>query len=185
MAKNLLCGGSGHVGAVLAPILQDQGHQVITLAFDESPAIAVLKGRMPVLLNAGLTVVDVRDVAAFTAKAALNAPAGASYVLTGPWAHFRDLSDHLRPYTGHKTVPLQIPLPVLQAIGPLASRIQTRLAAILRLPGRLFTGCRITNMSVVKKPKPILAFCPVRSPTPFAIPGNGCGRGAFLNLRGN
>ncbi|MEY3241897.1 MAG: hypothetical protein RIR11_3336 [Bacteroidota bacterium] len=289
MGKILLCGGSGHVGAALAPILQAQGHQVITLAFDNSPAIGVLKslgivhhhidltryhgfeqafegvdivinlaakvsfrdrdraavepvnvtavkhilmacrqfnvkrlvhfssidvfsgqprsamihensplitpefplayprskrlgqqlvmdavaagldaiiiyptsiigpsdyflrssnrilymlatGRMPVLLNAGLTVVDVRDVAEFTAKAALKAPAGASYVLTGPWAHFRDFADCLQPYTGHKALPFQIPLPILQAIAPLTSRISDTLGGNSPLTRTAFHG---------------------------------------------
>ncbi|MFN7119150.1 MAG: NAD-dependent epimerase/dehydratase family protein [Saprospiraceae bacterium] len=80
------------------------------------------QGRMPLLLNAGLTVVDVRDVVDFTVKAMWDAPAGATYILTGPWAHFKDFADLLAPLTGRKPLPWLIPFELLKWIAPLSSR---------------------------------------------------------------
>jgi len=78
--------------------------------FPNAGLLAICEGRLWALVEGGFNWVDVRDVAEGALRAAEQAPAGASYILSGHWASLCDLAELAREITGVPVPRLVFPL---------------------------------------------------------------------------
>ena len=62
-----------------------------------------LDQKMPITINAGFNWIDVRDVCSAAIKSVDIAKSGNSYILSGTWASFEELSELVSKQTGKKT----------------------------------------------------------------------------------
>ncbi|MBN1284566.1 MAG: NAD-dependent epimerase/dehydratase family protein [Anaerolineae bacterium] len=72
--------------------------------------LAMARGKLPALLDAGFDWVDVRDVVAGAMQAEARAPAGAQYLLSGRWASQREIAQLVEQITGAPVPRLVIPM---------------------------------------------------------------------------
>jgi dihydroflavonol-4-reductase len=107
--------------------------------------LKLARGTLPALVEGGFDWVDVRDVADGTLRAAEQAPAGASYLLSGHWVSVPDLAATVERITGQRAPRFVCPMLLARIGAPFAS-------ALARLTGTrpLFTSVsldalRLTN----------------------------------------
>ena len=63
----------------------------------------IMDQKMPIAINAGFNWIDVRDVCSAAIKSVDIAKSGNSYILSGTWASFEELSELVSKQTGKKT----------------------------------------------------------------------------------
>jgi dihydroflavonol-4-reductase len=99
--------------------------------------LAILRGRLPALIEGGYDWVDARDVAWAAVRAEKLAPVGAKYIISGTWASVRDLAKLSENITGVPASRLIIPGWIARSGAPVAaafsqiSRNQTSYAGFL------------------------------------------------------
>jgi dihydroflavonol-4-reductase len=81
---------------------------------------AMACGRLPMLVDGGFDWVDVRDVAAAAAAAAVRAPAGRRYIVGGRWASMRELAALVCAQVGRTPPRLLCPYPLARAWAPVS-----------------------------------------------------------------
>jgi dihydroflavonol-4-reductase len=72
--------------------------------------LALARGRMLALIEAGFDWVDARDVAEGALRAASHAASGSRYLLSGHWARVREVAAIIEAYTGRRAPRLVFPL---------------------------------------------------------------------------
>ncbi len=82
--------------------------------------LAIARGKLPALVDAGLCWVDIRDVAKGMITAAERANAGSKYLLTGPWVSLTDIARQVCQAAGARTPRLVLPLWLARAVAPAA-----------------------------------------------------------------
>jgi dihydroflavonol-4-reductase len=75
-----------------------------------SVLLAIAQGKMRVIVNAGMTWVDARDVAEGMINACELSKSGESYILSGHWASLKDIAYQISEITGHKPPRIVLPL---------------------------------------------------------------------------
>jgi dihydroflavonol-4-reductase len=83
--------------------------------------LAMARGRMPVIVDAGLNWVDSRDVAAGMIRACELSKTGEKYILGGHWVKLADIAIQVSRITGCHPPRLVLPLRVAKAGAPLAA----------------------------------------------------------------
>jgi dihydroflavonol-4-reductase len=88
------------------------------LGFPNAGLMAICKGKLGALIDGGFDWVDVRDVVTGAVRAAVRAPAGGRYVLSGHWASLHDLAVLAREINGVKVPRLVLPMWVARLGAP-------------------------------------------------------------------
>jgi dihydroflavonol-4-reductase len=103
--------------------------------------LAMARGKLPVLVNAGLDWVDTRDVAEGMIRACERAGAGEKYFLSGHWVSLTDIAQVVSQVSGRRPPRLAVPLGLARAAAPLAE-------AFVRLAGKraLFTSISMKEL---------------------------------------
>jgi dihydroflavonol-4-reductase len=112
------------------------------LGFPNSGLLAILNGRLWALVDGGFDWVDVRDVVGGALQAAVCAPSGERYILSGQWASLSDLADLAEEIVGLPAPRLVFPLWLARVGAPFA-------AALGRLNGgrSLYTPAALKPLS--------------------------------------
>jgi dihydroflavonol-4-reductase len=72
--------------------------------------LALVQQRLPALIQAGFDWVDVRDVARAAVTAAVSAPAGARYLVSGHWVGLTEIAAQIEAKTDKRAPRLVVPL---------------------------------------------------------------------------
>jgi len=88
--------------------------------------LALARGEMPALVNAGFDWVDVRDVALGAMQAERRAPAGARYLLSGHWVSMPALAAVVEEVTGARPPRFVAPMWLARLAVGLAGRFSRR-----------------------------------------------------------
>jgi len=88
--------------------------------------LALARGEMPALVNAGFDWVDVRDVAAGAMQAERLAPTGARYLLSGHWVSLPALAAVVEEVTGVRPPRFVAPMGLARLAAALAGRFGRR-----------------------------------------------------------
>lgn len=88
------------------------------------------RGRMPALVDGGVNLVDVRDVATAMRSAERIGRVGERYILAGHWLSVAELAEIACPMAGRRAPRIVIPMSVARAVAPAAT-------ALARLTGRV------------------------------------------------
>ncbi|HOG47070.1 MAG TPA: NAD-dependent epimerase/dehydratase family protein [Anaerolineae bacterium] len=88
--------------------------------------LAMGRGAMPALVDAGFDWVDVRDVVEGAMRAEAQAPAGARYILSGQWVSVPALAALLEEITGRRPPRLVAPLWLAQLAAVVAAPFSRR-----------------------------------------------------------
>jgi len=86
-----------------------------------STILSMAKGKLPALVDAGLSWVDIRDVAGGMISAYEQAKAGEKYILSGHWVTLQDIAREVASIVGVNTPQLVLPMWVAKANAPLAT----------------------------------------------------------------
>lgn len=84
--------------------------------FDYKPShtgrmlLSLAGGRLPALVKGGFDWVDVRDVVSSTLRAAIKAPSGSKYILSGHWVSLKDMAEVVERQTGVPSPLLILPV---------------------------------------------------------------------------
>jgi dihydroflavonol-4-reductase len=100
-------------GGVLGPYDFKPSHFGATI-------LSIAKGKLPALVNAGLSWVDVRDVAEGIINACEHAEAGQKYILSGEWVSLTNIAQQISTITGIKPPPMVLPMWIARTGAPLA-----------------------------------------------------------------
>jgi dihydroflavonol-4-reductase len=100
-------------GGVLGPYDFKPSHFGATI-------LSIAMGKLPFLVNAGLSWVDVRDVAEGMINACEHAEAGQKYILSGDWVSLANIAQQISTITGVKPPPVVLPMWIAKAGAPLA-----------------------------------------------------------------
>jgi dihydroflavonol-4-reductase len=97
--------------------------------------LSMAQNRLPALVTGGFDWVDVRDVVAAAMRAEAQAPAGATYLLSGHWVSMCDIAAMVAEITGVKNSRFVCPLWLARLAAPLVQSVS-------RLNGKrpLYTG---------------------------------------------
>ena len=79
---------------------------------------ALVKGRVPALVEGGFDWVDVRDVVQAALRAERSAPSGTSYLLSGNWHSVRQVAELVGELTGTHSPRLSVPIGVAYQAAP-------------------------------------------------------------------
>lgn len=103
--------------------------------------LAIAHGRMPVLVQGGFDLVDVRDVVAAAVTAAEWAPPGARYLLSGHWCSLADIAQYVGEARARRAPRLCIPGSVARFCSPMNE-------ALCRIRGKntLFTRYAVESL---------------------------------------
>lgn len=82
--------------------------------------IDMAKGKLPALVNAGLSWVDIRDVSDGMIKACEQAKPGAKYFLSGNWVTLKDIAHQVAALTGAKPPRIVLPMWLAKTSAPAA-----------------------------------------------------------------
>lgn len=82
--------------------------------------IDLCEQKLPVLVQGAADWVDVRDVASAAWRAALDAPAGRQYILSGAYRTVQDLAEAVSVLTGARMVRFYLPLSLVAAFLPIS-----------------------------------------------------------------
>jgi dihydroflavonol-4-reductase len=82
--------------------------------------LSIAKGKLPVIVNAGLSWVDIRDVAAGMITACEKAEPGAKYILSGRWVTLGYIAQHISGITGVNPPRIVLPMWAAKTSAPLA-----------------------------------------------------------------
>jgi dihydroflavonol-4-reductase len=124
------------------------------LGFPNAGLLAICSGRLWALIEGGFDWVDVRDVVEGTLQAAVRAPTGGRYLLSGHWASLHDLAKLAREINGVRVPRFVLPMwlarigaPFVTAVSRLAGKRPLYTTAALRpLRGnRRFSHARATR----------------------------------------
>jgi len=83
--------------------------------------LSLATGKLPALVDAGLSWVDTRDVADGMIRACEKAGAGAKYILSGQWVKLEDIARQVARLTGVRPPRLVLPMWVARTGAPLAT----------------------------------------------------------------
>jgi dihydroflavonol-4-reductase len=103
--------------------------------------LSMAKGKMPATVDAGLSWVDIRDVAEGMINAYEHAKVGAKYILSGHWVTLEYIARQVACITGVKPPKIILPMWIAKASAPLATFID-------RIRGRcpLFTSISMREL---------------------------------------
>jgi dihydroflavonol-4-reductase len=90
------------------------------LGFPNSGLLAILNGKLWALVDGGFDWADVRDVAYGALQAAVCAPSGERYILSGHWASLSDLADLAEEIVGLRPPRLVFPMWLARIGAPFA-----------------------------------------------------------------
>ena len=82
--------------------------------------LSMAKGKTPALVDAGLSWVDIRDVADGMIKACEQAKPGAKYFLSGNWITLKDIAQQVAAITGVKPPRIVLPMWLAKTSAPAA-----------------------------------------------------------------
>jgi dihydroflavonol-4-reductase len=82
--------------------------------------LSMAKGKTPVLVDAGLSWVDIRDVADGMIKACEQATLGAKYFFSGNWITLQDIAQQVAAITGVKPPQIVLPMWLAKTSAPAA-----------------------------------------------------------------
>ena len=85
-----------------------------------STLVAIARGKLPALVNAGLSWVDNRDVAEGMITACERAEAGAKYILSGHWVSLKYIAEQVAKITGVDPPRMVLPMWLAKSGAPLA-----------------------------------------------------------------
>jgi len=85
--------------------------------------IAMARGRLRAIVNAGLDWVDTRDVAEGMICASEQAKAGEKYILGGQWASLQDIAQQVAQFSGRNSPRTVLPLWMAKASAPFVSTL--------------------------------------------------------------
>jgi len=108
------------------------------LGFPNGGLLAICKGKLWALIDGGFDWVDVRDVVAGALEAAVRAPAGGCYVLSGHWASLRDLAVLANQINGVQVPRLVLPMWIARLGAPFVA-----VGSLLVGKRPLFTGAAL------------------------------------------
>jgi dihydroflavonol-4-reductase len=83
--------------------------------------LSMAKGKTPALVDAGLSWVDIRDVADGMIKACEEAKAGAKYFFSGNWITLKDIAQQVAAITGVKPPRILLPMWLAKTSAPVAT----------------------------------------------------------------
>jgi len=106
-----------------------------------STLLSIARGKLPALVDAGLSWVDNRDVAEGMITACERAERGAKYILSGHWVTLKYVAEHVAEIIGVKPPKIILPIWLTKAVAPLIS-------ALDRIRGKqpLFTSISIKEL---------------------------------------
>jgi dihydroflavonol-4-reductase len=81
------------------------------------------RGRMPALIDGGVNLVDVRDVASAMRAAEHVGRIGERYILAGHWLSVRELAEIACPLAGRRVPRVVIPMGMARKFAPVATRV--------------------------------------------------------------
>jgi dihydroflavonol-4-reductase len=90
------------------------------LGFPNSGLLAIFNGKLWALVEGGFDWVDVRDVVDGALQAAVRAPSGARYILSGHWASLSDLAELAEEIGGVQAPRLVFPMWLARVGAPFA-----------------------------------------------------------------
>ncbi|MFC1905279.1 NAD-dependent epimerase/dehydratase family protein [Chloroflexota bacterium] len=85
--------------------------------------MAMAKGRLPAIVDAGLDWVDTRDVAWGMIHACEQAKVGDKYIISGHWAKLKDIAQHVSEVSGNNLPGVILPLWIAKSSAPLVSTL--------------------------------------------------------------
>lgn len=85
-----------------------------------STLLSIARGKLPALVDAGLSWVDNRDVAEGMIKACENAETGAKYILSGHWVTLKYVAEQVAKISGVNPPRIVLPMRLAKAGAPLA-----------------------------------------------------------------
>jgi dihydroflavonol-4-reductase len=85
-----------------------------------STLLSIAKGKLPALVDAGLSWVDNRDVAEGMIKACEQAEPGAKYILSGHWVTLKYIAEQVAKITGVNPPRMVLPMWLAKASAPLS-----------------------------------------------------------------
>ncbi len=80
------------------------------------------RGRIPALVDGGVNLVDVRDVATSMRAAERLGRRGERYILAGHWLSMRELAEIACPFARRRVPKLVVPMRLARAMAPVATR---------------------------------------------------------------
>ena len=83
--------------------------------------LSIAKGDLPALVDAGLSWVDIRDVAEGMMYACEKAKSGTKYFLSGHWVTLRDIAQQISSITGVRPPKIVFPMWIAKTAAPLAT----------------------------------------------------------------
>ena len=83
--------------------------------------ISMAKGKLPALVDAGLSWVDIRDVAEGMINACEHAKTGEKYILSGHWVTLQNIAKQVASITGVKPPRVVLPMWIAKPSAPLAT----------------------------------------------------------------
>ena len=83
--------------------------------------LSIATGKLPALVNAGLSWVDIRDVAEGMINACENARAGSKYILSGNWVSLVYIAQQIANITGVEPPRLVLPLWIAKTGAPMVT----------------------------------------------------------------
>jgi dihydroflavonol-4-reductase len=89
------------------------------LGFPNNGLLAICRGELWALVDGGFDWVDVRDVVSGTLEAAVRAPTGGRYILSGHWASLQELAELAAEINGSRASQLVFPMWLARAGVPL------------------------------------------------------------------
>lgn len=123
--------------------------------------MALGRGRLPALVDAGFDWVDVRDVAAAALQAELAAPAGARYLVSGHWVSLPGLAAIVEEVTGAPPPRFVAPMWLARLgaalAGPIARRGVFTRAALMALAGNRHISHERARRDLGYHPRPFRA----------------------------
>ena len=85
-----------------------------------STMLSIAKGKLPAVVDAGLSWVDNRDVAEGMIKACEHAESGAKYILSGHWGTLQHIAEYVTKITGVNPPRIVLPMWLAKASAPLS-----------------------------------------------------------------
>jgi len=85
-----------------------------------STLLSIARGKLPLLVDAGLNWVDNRDVAEGMIKACENAETGAKYILSGHWSTLKHIAEYVAKITGVNPPRIVLPMWLAKASAPVS-----------------------------------------------------------------
>jgi dihydroflavonol-4-reductase len=93
------------------------------LGFSNAGLLAICSGRLWALIEGGFDWVDVRDVVEGAVQAAIHAPSGSRYILSGQWASLHDLAQLANEINGVRVPRFVFPMWLARIGAPFATAV--------------------------------------------------------------